>query len=186
VKSVELSGEIERYASFRLQVNARSVGKRLGKKTQSLIAASKSGRWKRLVDGSVEVEGERLTGEDFAILLEPREGVVCQPLASNDAIAILDLAIDPGLAAEGVARDVVRAVQQARREAGLHVSDRIRLALELPEDWRAAAEQFRGYIAEQTLATELALGAPPAGAGYSSHAAEMSGENLRVALVRAG
>ncbi len=186
VKSVELSSEIERYASFRLQVNARTVGKRLGKKTQGLIAASKAGRWTRLADGSVEVEGERLEGEDFAILLEPREGVVCQPLASNDAIAILDLAIDPSLAAEGVARDVVRAVQQARREAGLHVSDRIRLALDLPEDWRAAAEQFRGYIAEQTLATELALGAPPAGGGYSSHAAEMSGENLRVALRRAG
>ena len=56
---------------------------------------------------------------------------------------ILDLAIDEGLANEGIARDVVRAVQQARREAGLHVSDRIRLALELPADWRAAAERFR-------------------------------------------
>ena len=63
---------------------------------------------------------------------------------------------------------------------------RIRLALELPEDWRAAAEQFRAYIAEQTLATELALGAPPADGGFSSHAAEMSGESLRVALRRVG
>jgi isoleucyl-tRNA synthetase len=84
-----------------------------------------------------------------------------------------------------VARDVVRAVQQARREAGLHVSDRIRLALELPADWRGAAEQFRDYIAEQTLATEIALGAPPADAGFSSHRSEMSGESLQVALRRA-
>jgi len=125
------------------------------------------------------------TSEDFAILLEPREGVVCQPLPANDAIVILDLAIDAELLHEGIARDVVRAVQQARREAGLHVSDRIHLALDLPADWREAAERFRGYIADQTLATELSLGSAPAGGGFSEHASEMSGESLRVALRRA-
>jgi isoleucyl-tRNA synthetase len=186
VKSVELSSEIERHASFRLQVNARSVGKRLGRKTQALIAAAKAGRWARKPDGAVEVEGEILTGEDFSVLLEAREGVVCQPLAANDAIVILDLEIDTALAHEGVARDVVRAVQQARREAGLHVSDRIRLALELPDDWREAAERFRDYIALQTLATEFTLGPAPSGAGFSEHASEMSGESLRVALRRVG
>jgi isoleucyl-tRNA synthetase len=186
VKSVELSGDIERYASFRLQVNARTVGKRLGKKTQELIAASKAGRWTRRADGAVEVLGEVLGAEDFAILLEPREGVVCQPLPGNVAVVILDLAIDAALLQEGIARDVVRAVQQARREAGLHVSDRIRLALELPADWSDAAARFRDYIAEQTLATELSLGPAPAGGGFSEHASEMSGESLRVALRRAG
>jgi isoleucyl-tRNA synthetase len=185
VKSVALSAEIERYASFKLAVNARSVGKRLGKKTQEVIAAAKAGRWKQTAPGTVEVAGESLAGDDFQLLLEPRAGVACQPLGSNDAIVILDLAIDEGLASEGVARDVVRAVQQARREAGLHVSDRIRVALELPEDWRAAAERFRGYIAEQTLATELELRAPAPGDGFTTHVAEVSGESLRVALRRA-
>jgi len=186
VKSVELSAEIDRYAAFRLQVNARAVGKRLGGKTQSVIAAAKAGRFSREPDGSVRVEGEVLRGDDFALLLEPREGVACQPLAANDAIVILELAIDEELAHEGVARDVVRAVQQVRREAGLHVSDRILLALELPEDWRDAAGRFRSYIAEQTLATpELTLGPAPDDAGYASHVTEMSGESLRVALRRA-
>ena len=155
MKSVELSGEIERYASFRLQVNARTVGKRLGKKTQEVIAAAKAGRWTRRPDGTVEVLGETLGPEDFAILLEPREGVVCQPLPANDAIVMLDLAIDAELLHEGIARDVVRAVQQARREAGLHVSDRIRVALELPADWREAAERFRATLG-QTLAPSSA------------------------------
>ncbi|MGH2899432.1 MAG: DUF5915 domain-containing protein, partial [Solirubrobacteraceae bacterium] len=184
VKSVELSSDIERYASFRLQVNARTVGKRLGKKTQEVIGAAKAGRWTRTVDGAIEVLGEVLGPEDFTIGLEPREGVVCQPLPANDAIVILDLAIDAALLHEGIARDVVRAVQQARREAGLHVSDRIRLALELPADWRDAAQGFRDYIAEQTLATELTLGPAPAGGGFSEHTSEMSGESLRVALRR--
>jgi isoleucyl-tRNA synthetase len=183
VKTVSLSAEIERFASQKLAVNARTVGKRLGKKTQEVIAAAKAGRWKQTAPNTVEVAGESLTGDDYQLLLEPRPGVVCQPLGSNDAIVILDVTLDAELAAEGVARDVVRAVQQARREAGLHVSDRIRVALELPEDWRAAAERFRGYIAEQTLATELALGAP--GPGQTTHSVEVSGESLRVSLSRA-
>ena len=183
VKTVSLSAEIERFASFKLAVNARSVGKRLGKKTQEVIAAAKAGRWKQTAPDTVEVAGESLRGDDYQLLLEPRPGVICQPLGSNDAIVILDVTLDEELAAEGVARDVVRAVQQARREAGLHVSDRIRVALELPEDWRAAAERFRGYIAEQTLATELLLGA--ARAGQTTHSVEVSGETLRVALARA-
>jgi isoleucyl-tRNA synthetase len=111
---------------------------------------------------------------------------VCQPLGSNDAIAILDLAIDESLASEGVARDLVRAVQQARREAGLHVSDRVHVALDLPGDWRAAAERFRGYIAEQTLATELAFEAPSQSSGFSTHSAEVSGESVRISIRRAG
>jgi isoleucyl-tRNA synthetase len=88
VKSVELSGEIDRYAAFRLQVNARAVGKRLGGKTQSVIGAAKAGRFSREPDGSVRVEGESLSGDDFTLLLEPREGVACQPLAANGAIVI--------------------------------------------------------------------------------------------------
>jgi isoleucyl-tRNA synthetase len=183
VKSVKLSAEIERFASQKLAVNARTVGKRLGKKTQEVIAAAKAGRWKQIAPGQVEVAGESLSGDDFSLLLEPREGMVCQPLGSNDAIVILDLAVDESLADEGVARDVVRAIQQARREAGLHVSDRIAVALELPADWRASAERFSSYIAEQTLASELRFGPP--GAGFSTHSAEISGESLRVALRRA-
>jgi isoleucyl-tRNA synthetase len=180
VKTVSLSAEIERFASFKLAVNARTVGKRLGKKTQEVIAAAKAGRWKQTGANTVEVAGESLSGEDYQLLLEPRPGVVCQPLGSNDAIVILDVTLDESLASEGVARDVVRAIQQARREAGLHVSDRIQVRLALPEDWRAAAERFTSYIAEQTLATELALGDAPQ--GWSSHAAEVSGETLQVSL----
>ncbi|HXZ86165.1 MAG TPA: isoleucine--tRNA ligase, partial [Myxococcota bacterium] len=137
VKAVEFSADIDRYASFRLAVNARVVGKRLGKRTQEVIAAAKGGQWKRLSDGAVEVAGERLAADEFELRVEAREGVVCQPLPANDGIVVLDPAIDDALRQEGLARDVVRAIQQARREAGLHVSDRIRLALELPgDDWR--------------------------------------------------
>ena len=186
MKSVELSSEIERYASFRLQVNARSVGKRLGKKTQALIAASKAGQWKRSARRPVEIEGEILEGEDFSVLLEPREGVVCQPLGSNDAIVILDLAIDAGTRARGR-----RARRGARRAAGAARGGPARLRSH-PSRARAARRLARGRASSSAPTSpsrrsrpSSRSARPPEGGGFSSHAAEMSGESLRVALRRA-
>ena len=85
--------------------------------------------------------------------------MACQALSTRDAIAVLDLELSEELEREGLARDLVRLVQQARRDAGLHVSDRIELSLQLPADARSAATSFADYIAEQTLATTLDLDA---------------------------
>lgn len=73
---------------------------------------------------------------------------------------ILDTTVTPELAAEGLARDVVRVVQQSRREAGLDVSDRIRLTLGADDDVVAALTAHAELIRSETLATELVLGAP--------------------------
>jgi isoleucyl-tRNA synthetase len=83
-----------------------------------------------------------------------------------------------------LARDLVRAVQQARKEAGLHVTDRIRLALSLPEDVRAAAARFRDYLAEQTLAVEIDLDGRLDRAGMSTQRADLGGP-AEIALAKA-
>jgi isoleucyl-tRNA synthetase len=70
---------------------------------------------------------------------------------------ILDVELTDELIAEGLARDLVRMIQQARKDAGLHVSDRIELALFAPEAITNAAQVHRAYIAEQTLATSLSF-----------------------------
>ena len=183
VKDIELETGVERYASFRLQVNSRVVGKRLGKSMQGVLRAAKAGEWQS-VAGGVEVGGERLAGEDYAILLQPREGVACQALASNDAIAILDLEVDEALAEEGRAPDIVRVVQQARREADLHVSDRIHVVLEVADEWRTAAENYLDYIAAQTLALHMELDTADAREGYFLHEAKLGGDSIRVALAK--
>jgi len=183
VKDVVLTEDIGSYATFRLQLNARVVGKRLGKKTQETIRDAKAGHWKRIDAEHVEVAGERLGAGEFDVLLEPSPGVVCHPLSSNDAIVSLDLSLDAELVQEGMARDVVRLVQQARREAGLHVSDRIHLELSVRGEWIAAVEHFRAYIAEQTLARELHVsseGAPSS--ELFCHSADVGGESITVGV----
>ena len=70
---------------------------------------------------------------------------------------MLDLALDDELRAEGYARDVVRAVQDARKAAGLQVSDRIVLTLDVPAEQLAAVEPHRDFIAAETLAPSSTL-----------------------------
>jgi len=103
----------------------------------------------------VRVAGFELGADEYTLLLQAKDGVACEPLPTSDAIVTLDLSLTPELVAEGQARDVVRAIQQARKEADLHVSDRVRVALELPAEWKSAVARFRDYVSAQTLASSL-------------------------------
>ena len=80
----------------------------------------------------------------------PRSGML-----PRGGFVVLDTAVTPELEAEGVARDLVRAVQQARKDAGLQVSDRIALSVAGPADVLAAARTHEALIAEETLATSV-------------------------------
>ena len=143
--------------SQRLTVNARAAGPRLGKDVQLAIKGSKSGDWSVADDGTVTagglalVEGEYAletvagsSDDDSALGMLPRGGFV-----------VLDTAVTPELEAEGAARDLVRAVQQARKDAGLQVSDRISLTITGPEATLAAARTHEALIADETLATAV-------------------------------
>jgi isoleucyl-tRNA synthetase len=140
--------------SQRLTVNARAAGPRLGKDVQTAIRAAKAGEWTVsdtgvvtagglvLQDGEYTLETVASGGEDSATGLLPGGGFV-----------VLDTAVTPELEAEGVARDLVRAVQQARREAGLDVSDRIVLRISADAAAADAARTHAGLIKRETLAT---------------------------------
>jgi len=184
VKRVTLSEHIEEYATYRLHVNARALGPRLGKETKAVIQASKQGQWRNVDGGGIEVAGQLLEEGEYSLLLQPRDGVACEPLPSNDAIVALDLRLSQELLQEGQARDVVRVVQQARKLAELHISDRIRLELALPEDWREAVERFRDYVSEQTLANQLEIREQLAGEGLFVHEATLAGQPIRVGVAR--
>jgi isoleucyl-tRNA synthetase len=127
------------------------------------------------------VDGQVLRGDEFALTIEPKPGVVCHALPGNHAIVVLDLELSPDLVQEGMARDVVRVVQQARKEAGLHVADHIRLVVPLAGDWREAVEQFRRYVCEQTLATELLLDEDSAHSAFRS-SARLGGSTVVIGL----
>ncbi len=142
-------------ADYKLKLNPPVLGKRLPEKMKQLIPASKKGEWE-LKDGQLFICGEALLQEEYELNLEPKAGIKgAAALSSNDALVVLDLTITPELEAEGLARDLVRMIQQARKDAGLHVSDRINLRLDMPDAQGAAVEAHKEYIAQQVLAVSL-------------------------------
>jgi isoleucyl-tRNA synthetase len=122
-----------------------------------------------------------LTGDDVLLTLQAPEGYSVEREGSH-AVA-LELALDEELIAEGRAREIVHAVQSARKSAGLQVEDRIALALSGEEPLLEAATRHRDYIARETLAVELTIGAD--GALAHSERALLDGLELHISLQRA-
>lgn len=156
-------------------VNARAAGPRLGRGVQAVIRAAKAGDWTQDADGRVVVrtddgdvplvdgEYELSTTVDVAgptagstAAGAQGPGLAAAVLPSGGFVA-LDLTLDDDLLAEGYARDVVRAVQDERKTAGLEVSDRIRLRLGVPAEHRDAVTTHQGFIARETLAIDVAV-----------------------------
>ena len=162
VKSVELrSLTAESLGEFgisnKLTVNARALGPRIGKDVQRVIGAAKSGDWFER-DGAVTVGGFELLPEEYE--LEPQAAGDARAIAflPGGGFVLLDTVTTPELEAEGLARDLVRAVQDSRKGAKLDVSDRIALTLYFGSSAEAAAvEPFADVIAEETLAEEFAI-----------------------------
>ncbi|MBF4766510.1 isoleucine--tRNA ligase [Nocardioides agariphilus] len=144
--------------SQRLTVNARAAGPRLGKDVQTAIKASKSGDWSVTADGTVTAGGLALQEGEYTLDTVAGGGVdAATGMLPRGGFVVLDTALTPELEAEGIARDLVRAVQQARRDAGLEVSDRIVLTIAASSDVADAARTHQNLIAAETLATSLAI-----------------------------
>ncbi|MBM4059769.1 MAG: isoleucine--tRNA ligase [Planctomycetes bacterium] len=162
VKQVEFAAEIAAFGSFRLQVDAKALGPKLGPRMKDVLAATRSGAW-RLAGDRAEIGGVLLEKGEYVLQLVPKPGITAAPLSTNDAVLVLDTAVTQALEQEGAARDFVRLVQQARKDAGLHVSDRIDAVVETDPATQAALQAHAAYVQEQVLARELGFGALPAG-----------------------
>ncbi len=158
VKAVEFSDDVEQFGSFRLQPNGRVLGPRLGGDVQKIIAEAKAGNWSINDDGSVNVLDHVLQGNEFTLALVPNDGVAAAALPGNSAVIALDTEITPELEAEGFARDLVRAIQQERKERDLQVTDRIQLSLATPPDLDKRLTDHMTWIESQVLAVEVVSG----------------------------
>jgi isoleucyl-tRNA synthetase len=139
----------------RLTVNARALGPRLGKDVQRVIQAAKSGVW--MTEGDIViVDGTPLQASEYDLVLATADPDAAVAFLGDGGFVVLDTAVTPELEAEGLARDVIRAVQQARKDAALDVSDRIVLTIVGDDAAVAAIETHRELISGEVLATMLA------------------------------
>jgi isoleucyl-tRNA synthetase len=152
-----------------LTVVPRSLGPRIGGAVQQVIKAVKAGDWS-VVDGAPVAAGVRLQEGEYELRLVAADEENSAPLPGGEGIVLLDTTVTAELAAEGLARDVVRVVQQARREAGLDISDRIEVVLAASDEVRAAVEAHRDFVAREVLATSIAFA--PDVAGFAGEVGE--------------
>lgn len=157
VKNVVLTADAAAASATVLQVVPAALGPRLGGRTQEVIRAVKEGRWVKDGDRVVAGDIELLPGE-FTLKLAASDDGSTMTTSDGQGLVSLDVTVTPELEAEGRARDLVRLVQQARREAGLLVSDRIVLTLGVPEFVRRNVQPFIGMVAAETLATVVDWG----------------------------
>ncbi len=165
----------------RLTVHARVAGPRLGKDVQQAIKGSKSGDWSVADDGTVTSGGIALREGEFTLeqVAGASGGTEIAVLPRGGFVA-LDTTVTPELEAEGLARDVVRGVQQARRDAGLSVSDRIVLHVDGDAAVLDAVRTHESLVAGETLATSVHLGDLAEGTSI-----DVTGASARVAVARA-
>jgi isoleucyl-tRNA synthetase len=164
--------------SRRLSVNARTLGPRIGGQVQQVISATKAGDWS-VTDGIVTAGGIALEDGEYDLVLDVSDPAVAVSFLGNAGFVVLDTVVTPELEAEGLARDVVRAVQQARKDAGLDVSDRIYLNIEGDDAAVRAIREHQELIAGETLATDIELIE-----GSGGNVDVGSGSSIRVGVVK--
>jgi isoleucyl-tRNA synthetase len=162
VRELQFVSEADELGQVELKPNYRILGPRYGKQ-MPLVAAAVNGldaahaasavRNGQSIAISVGGQDHRLTAEDLLVTMKPLEGYQVEREGSH-AVA-LALTIDEPLRVEGWAREIVHAVQAARRGAGLEVTDRIALTLDGDEALVAAARAHEAYITAETLAVEV-------------------------------
>src|SRR5690554_4284703 len=141
----------------KLTVNARAAGPRIGKAVQQVIKAAREGFWEQTGE-TVTVDGIELLPAEFDLELTAADDSSAITFLPGGGFVLLDTETTPELEAEGLARDLVRAVQETRRAAGFQVSDRIRLSLSFESESEAAGVAgFQSLLSEETLATEVTI-----------------------------
>jgi isoleucyl-tRNA synthetase len=176
--------------ALRLTPSFRVLGPRFGRDAQAVaaalrqappdVAAALAPRLRAGERVELDVAGlgaVQLGAEEVGVVEEPVTG--WRVVREGATSVALDLEVTPELRREGLARDLVRAVQDLRKAAGLAVEDRIELAVRADGEAAAAVEAHRDYLLGETLATVLHR-APP-GDGYDTRV-ELDGEPVRLWL----
>ncbi|MGD8150339.1 isoleucine--tRNA ligase [Ornithinimicrobium sp. Y1694] len=148
----------------RLTVNARAAGPRLGREVQNAIKGSKSGDWSVAEDGTVTAGGLELVEGEYTVetvVAEAGDGSRATAMLKGGGFVVLDTEVTEDLAREGLARDLVRGVQGARKDAGLEITDRISLTVVGDDAVWDAAMAHQQLVMTETLAVQFGA----AGAG---------------------
>jgi isoleucyl-tRNA synthetase len=187
VKELRFVQAADELGSYEVKPNYRALGPRFGKSMPQVAAAvaaldpahvGAALREGRAIGIAVDGRDHELVADDLLLAMAPLEGYQLEREGSH-AVA-LDLALDDELRREGLAREVVHAVQNARKAAGLAVEDRIRLVLGGDDELVGAAQAHEDYLVREVLAVEISYDG-----ALDGEAATIEDRELRIGVARA-
>jgi isoleucyl-tRNA synthetase len=186
VKELDFVSDESELVSYEVKPNYRSLGPRFGKRMPQVAAAVAALDAAHVAEVmaaggevGINVEGDdhALSPDDLSLSLQPLDGYEVEAEAGH-AVA-LQLELDDELRREGLAREIVHAVQNARKAAGLEITDRIELSLGGDEELLAATRDHEAYLGGEVLAGSIAYGAA------EGAAARIDGRDLHIGVKRA-
>ncbi|QQR55095.1 isoleucine--tRNA ligase [Candidatus Peregrinibacteria bacterium] len=155
VKDLEILKDAGEVAEFVALPNAKLLGPKYGKDVQRIIQEAKAGKFEVLPDHSVKVAEFTLLPTEIELAFKGKEGFDVE--SEEGTVVALDTQVTDELYAEGLMREVVRLVQDARKEAGYEVSDRIQLQLKTNGKLESAIITWQDLIKTETLTEDLQL-----------------------------
>jgi isoleucyl-tRNA synthetase len=190
IKSIELASSGDTLVTLEAKPNFRALGKKFGKKTPlaaEAVTKFTSEHLRAFLSGAellVTVDGEThgLGAEDLTILRRASGELVVQE--EHGFFAAIDPALTPALKREGLAREIISRVQRMRKEAGLAVSDRIRLSIAGDAEVLEAAAAHQDWIADEVLARAIVIGEALQGTTLARQTADLDGLRADLALTK--
>lgn len=183
VKEIQISRDFNAFALERLILDPRVLGPRLGPRTQDLLRAAKEGRFTLAPDHAV-VEGVLLAPGEYQVVLEPLDAASMRLVDDRRAVVALDTTVDDALEEEGLARDLIRLIQQHRKDMGYEITTRITLhlgSLATAPRALAAIEHHGERIAREVLAEAMLLAHDPLEAHLNPRTVNLGDEAIDLA-----
>jgi isoleucyl-tRNA synthetase len=161
VKKLELVNKLEDIASLELKLNFPLLGKKIPDKIKKLVQYVKEGKWRQAENEQIflgdKSENYIIEKGEYELLLKANSEYSAV-FDNNKGVVILNTELNDELILEGLARDVVRLIQETRKQADFHISDRIRVVIKTEDEKiKEAVNTWSEYIKEQTLALSLEI-----------------------------
>ena len=155
-KKVLFDDDIKSIASFKLKLHFPALGKRLPNNIKEIMALVKQHKWHQRKNNQLQIGDFILKPEEYEIQLQPHNK---DAQVVNDMVILLDTDITTELEIEGIARDIVRFIQQARKEADLNITARINLTITTEnEQYKRVINDWEQYIKHETLSNDMSIG----------------------------
>lgn len=156
VHNISLSDDISKYAEYRLVLNFKILGKKLGPKIKEVSKLAKAGDWQQIAEQKISIAGLILEKDEYEIQLIAKDDLAVMSLNNSNGIVLLDTKLNEKLINEGIARDFVRHIQQLRKDKNYDISAKITIAyFTQTAQINEALLEFNDFIKEQTLADSI-------------------------------